>query len=54
MLVQNEFSGTETEPKKPGVVCVFRRDIATGRLTPTEHSIEIEKPMYVGVLPKAE
>ena len=51
MLVQNEFSGTSTEPLPPGNVCVFRRDISTGRLTATGQTTVIEKPMFVGILP---
>jgi|EP01043_Picozoa_sp_COSAG02_P001077 6-phosphogluconolactonase len=51
MLVQNEFSGTSTEPVPPGNVSVFRRDISTGRLTTTGHTAVIDKPMFVGVLP---
>ena len=51
MLVQNEFGGTSTEPVPPGNVCVFRRDVATGRLSATGHSAVIEKPMFVDVLP---
>jgi hypothetical protein len=51
LLVQNEFSGTAPTPAKPGNVAVFKRDVATGRLTVTGHSVVIEKPMFVEVLP---
>ena len=44
MLVQNEFSGVGEEPEKPGSVCVFRRDLASGRLMATGQSVVIEKP----------
>ena len=44
MLVQNEFSGAGEEPEKPGSVCVFRRDLASGRLAATGQSVVIEKP----------
>ena len=50
LLVQNEFSGTAATPAKPGNVCVFKRDVVTGRLTATGHSVVIEKPMFVDVL----
>ena len=51
MLVQNEFSGTSTEPVPPGNLTVFRRDRSTGRLTTTGHTAVIGKPMFVDVLP---
>jgi hypothetical protein len=52
MLVQNEYSGTAAAPEKPGSIVVFKRDAASGRLTTAGFSVQIDKPMFVDVLPQ--